>query len=493
MIKFNNDAAEYILETTEELYKGVSMTAGPLGYDYLFDTPWGRATTHDGATVAQDISRTQGGNLIAAAALSTESNVGDGTTTATILAYHLLNEAIKLGRAGFNVPQIKRQMEAASKVILTKLDDISEPSKDLKSIATISAADPHLGEIIAKVIEVVGHDGAVSVEETSDLTTSYQIVEGYTFARGFISPAMVTEGKKAVYTKPNILITDQKIYTMTDLLPLIDHLAKNNQNNLVIICEDLSDDALSQINLNNAKGSFKVLAVKAPFLGEERTQYLFDMAALTGAIMIEAGTYSITGTSPEVLGRAETVISTRDQTTIIDGGGDREMISQRIAELKAEDELARATALDLKVAVIRVGGATEGETIERKDRVDDAVAATKAAAIGGIVPGGGVTPIYLASFLKEDDLGTKVLRHALLQPFRVLTVNAGLNPDELIPLVQKAKFGMGYDLFDATKLIDLKKAGIIDPAWVTREAIRNAVSVAGTAMKIGAASIKDKE
>lgn len=493
MILSATETRDDILKKSLELYEAVRTTAGPKGGDYLFETPYGLATTHDGATVARVVAELQGGNLISGAASAVERKVGDGTTAVISVTHHLIDQAYSLIAAKHNPIVLRDSIYTASTKALDQLDTMATPATDLVAAATISSRDPKLGEIIGTIVKVTGADGSVIVEETDSLADSYEIVEGYSFARGYTSPLMANERKNAVYTSTPILITDESITSIQDLLPLLEKIG-NKHNKLVVICGEVDEVALRQITTFSQKNPFSLLVIKAPFLAQERTHYLSDIAAMTGAVFVsgEMG-YSITRLDPSMLGSADKVVSTKDATTIIGGGGDPEAITSRIIELRDDNEMARAAALDLKVAVIRVGGITVEEMSEKKYRVDDAVAATKAALSGGIVPGGEVTLVRLAQSLSDETIGERILKVALVQPFRDIITNAGLNADEKLPLIISAKDGYGFDLNAPDKLVDMKKAGIVDPMWVLREVILNAVSIAGTAIKIGGSAYRDKE
>ncbi|HUC20580.1 MAG TPA: chaperonin GroEL, partial [Candidatus Polarisedimenticolaceae bacterium] len=379
----------------------------------------------------------------------------------------------------------------------------------IAQVATVSAGDPEIGELIADVIEAVGEDGSVTVEQGQGLGLEKEVVEGFKIDRGYVSAYMVTDTAhmEAVYEKPLILITDKKISSIQDILPLLEKVAQAGKKELVIIAEDVDGEALATLILNRLKGVFNALAIKAPSFGDRRKAVLEDIATLTGAAVIsEEQGITFENATLDMLGTARKVIATKDDTTIIEGGGKPSDIQQRMVQIKAQAENAtsefdkekmeeRLAAMAGKVAVIKVGGATETEISEKKDRVDDAVAATKAAVAEGIVPGGGVTLVDLskridasvASVVDSQTAGAVILKEALLHPFRQLMMNAGLNADaKLAKVLESAKPGHGFDVNKPEKLIDLKVAGIVDPAKVTREAVQNAVSIAGTAMTMGA-------
>jgi chaperonin GroEL len=395
-------------------------------------------------------------------------------------------------------------------------EDIKENKKRVAEVATISAGDAEIGNLIASVIEKVGKDGVVTVEEGQGLALESEVVEGFTFDKGFVSPYMVTDATRmeAVADKPAIVITDKKIGSIQEFLPLLEKLAQAGKKDLVLIAEDVEGEALGTFILNKLKGVFNTIAVKAPAFGDRRKDVLNDIAILTGAeVITEDRGMTFENVDLDVVGSARKVIVTADETTIIEGGGGAAELKARIDQIATQAKAAsseydkenldkRRAALEGKVAVIKVGGATETEIEEKKFRVDDAVAATKAALSDGIVPGGGVTLINLSQFLEENNSkladanpGRNLLKSSLEQPFRILLDNAGLNADEWLPLVKKAKPGQGVDVNNPTKLVDLKAAGIVDPTRVTKEAILNAASIAGTSMTMGAlvAEVPEKE
>jgi chaperonin GroEL len=441
---------------------------------------------------------------------------GDGTTTVTVLTYHILNEANKLIAAGHNPMQLRKGLEAAAQDVIKQLDGQSENIAGKKNrvaeVATISAGDEQIGNLIAEVMEKVGKDGVVTVEEGQGLTMESEVVEGFTMDRGYVSPYMVTDTTRmeAVYDKPAILVTDQKISSIQDFLPMLEKLAQAGKKDLVLIAEDVEGEALGTLILNRLKGVFNTVAVKAPAFGDRRKEILQDIAILTGGEVISEDTgTTFDNAELSVIGTARRVIVTKDDTTIIEGAGSAADVKARIAQINAQTDAAsseydkenlekRRAALSGKVAVIKVGGATETEIEEKKFRVDDAVAAVKAALDEGIVPGGGVTLVDAAKAIKpagsdSEAAGANLLKNALEQPFRILLTNSGLNPDEWLPQVKKGKGGLGVDVNNPDKLTDLKAAGIVDPTRVTKEAVQNAASIAGTAMTMGAVVVEVPE
>lgn len=517
---YDEDARKRVLGGAEILYNAVKTTMGPKGRNVVISKSYGAPTvTHDGVTVAKGVEIADeddetlgykvGAELIKQAASKMNDVAGDGTTTVTVLTYHILNEANKLIAAGHNPMQLRKGLEFASHDVLAKLGSLSEDIKGKKSrvaeVATISAGDSEIGDLIADVIDSVGKDGVVTVEEGQGLSLESEVVEGFTFDKGFVSAYMVTDTARmeAVADKPAIVITDQKISSIQEFLPLLEKLAAAGKKDLVLIADEVEGEALTTLVLNKLKGVFNTIAVKAPAFGDRRKEILEDIAILTGGQVIsEERNMTFENVELDVIGSARKIIVSQDETTIIEGAGKPAAVKARIAQIAAQAGNApseydrenlekRRAALQGKVAVIKVGGATETEIEEKKFRVDDAVHAVKAALEEGIVPGGGVTQVNLADFIKVDGhgpeaAGAQLLKNALEQPFRILMENAGLNADEWLPKVKAAKKGQGVDVNAPTKLVDLKNVGVVDPTRVTKEAIQNAVSIAGTSMTMGA-------
>ena len=512
---YGDEAREKVIAGAKTLADAVKTTMGPKGRNVVISKSYGGPNvTHDGVTVAEAIDLPEnednlgekvGAELIKQAAKKMNKAAGDGTTTVTVLTYEILKEANRLIAAGHNPMELRKGVEKAGAQVLSELNKIAEPvdgKNDLiTEVASISAGDTEIGKLIASVISRIGKDGVVSVEAGQGLAMESEITEGFTFDRGYVSAYMATDTNRmeAVYDKPAIIITDKKISSAQEMLPLMEKLVASGKKDIVLIAEDVEGEALGILILNRLKGALNTVAVKAPSFGDRRKEVLQDIATLTGASVITSDqgmTFDNVGL--EVVGSARKVIVAKDNTTIIEGAGDKTTISQRIDQIKAQAGVAtsdydreqldkRAAALSGKVAVIKVGGATETEIDEKKYRVDDAVAAVKAALLEGIVPGGGVTPINLASKITGDSAGAEIMRNALLMPFKQLATNAGLNAEALLAQVQEAKPGYGVDVANYQgKLIDLKKAGVVDPAMVTYQAIQNAVSIASTAMTMGA-------
>ena len=518
---YDDDARARVLGGAKALYDAVKVTYGPKGRNVVIAKGFGGPTvTHDGVTVAEGIELPEnddetlgykvGADLIKQAAKNLNKQAGDGTTTVTVLTYSILKEANRLIAAGHNPMELRKGIEQAGAEIVKELNKLAEPiegkSERVAEVATISAGDAEIGKLIAGVIEKVGKDGVVTVEAGQGLELEAEVVEGFSLDKGWVSPFFVTDTgrQEAVYEKPAILITDKKISSVQEFLPMLEKLAQSGKKDVVLIADEVEGEALSILVLNKLKGVFNTVAVKAPSFGDRRKEILRDIAVLTGATVIsEDHGLTFENAGLEVLGSARKVIVGKDETTIVEGAGKPSAVKEQIAQIKALSDNAsseyekeqfdkRAAALSGKVAVIKVGGATETEIDEKKFRVDDAVAATKAALAEGIVAGGGVTLVNLAGGLKvsgADSIaaGRQILKDALKQPFLQIMRNAGLNADALLAQVEAGKAGFGVNVMKPeNELVDVKKAGVIDPARVTKEAVQNAVSIASTAATMGA-------
>ena len=408
--------------------------------------------------------------------------------------------------------ELRKGIEKAGQEIVEKINQTAEKiagdDKKVAEVATISAGDPEIGKLIADVISKIGKDGIVTVEAGQGLEMEQEIVEGFSYDKGYSSPFFVTDvnRQEAVFDKPLILLTDKKISTSNEILPILEKVAQSGHKDLVIIAEEVSGEALSLLVLNKLKGVFNSLVLKAPAFGDRRKEILEDIAVLTNAVVIsEDKGMKLEDIEISALGSAKKIIATKDNSTIISGTGDQKAVKERIDLIKSQANLAtsdydreqyekRAAALSGKVAVIKVGGATETEIDEKKYRVDDAVAATKAALDEGIVAGGGVTLVNLANQLTDDNAGTKIVKNALKTPLLHILENAGLNSQALLATVENAKPGQGINVMEPEKgLQDLKKTGVIDPARVTREAVQNAISIAATAITMGALIVEIPE
>ncbi len=510
---FSEEARRNLKIGVDILANAVKTTLGPKGRNVALDKKWGAPTiTHDGVTVAKEIElkdpyQNMGAQLLKEAATKTNDVAGDGTTTATVLAQSIVNEGLKNVAAGANPMLLKRGIEKAATALSKAIREMAievETRDDVAHVAAISANDRQIGELIAEVMDKVGKDGVITVEESKGLEFETEYVEGMQFDRGYISPYFVTnpERMEAVLEEPYILIHEKKISAAQDLVPLLEKLLQVGKRELLVIAEDVEGEALATLVLNKLRGVLNVVAVKAPGFGERRKRMLEDIAILTGGQVIseELGR-KLENVQISDLGRADKVVVTKDDTTIVGGKGDEAAIKGRIEQIRAEIERAtsdydreklqeRLAKLAGGVAIIRVGAATEVELKEKKHRVEDALSATRAAVEEGIVPGGGVALINAAKAL--DDLekelegdvltGVKIVRRALEEPMRQLAINAGYDGAVVVEEVRRRQReqnnpNIGFDVL-AEDYVDMVKAGIIDPAKVTRSAVENAASIA---------------
>ena len=515
-IYYEAEAREKVLSGAKQLYDAVKVTFGPKGKNVIIEKEYGAPViTHDGVTVAEavelpskeeSLGEAVGAKLIKAAAQKLNKVAGDGTTTVTVLTYNILAEANKLIAAGVNPMELRRGIEKAGAEIVAGIEKSAEKiagdSKKIAEVATISAGDSEIGQLIAEVIAKIGKDGVVTVEAGQGLTMEQEIVEGFSYDKGYASAFFITDvnRQEAVFEKPLVLVCDKKIGAASEILPLLEKCAQAGKKDLVIIAEEVEGEALSLLVLNKLKGVFNSLVLKAPSFGERRKEIMEDIAILTDATVVSADKgLKLEEVGLEVLGSCGKVIAEKDSTTIIKGAGAKPAVEARIELIHAlaasaktdyerEEYEKRAAALSGKVAVIKVGGVTETEIEEKKYRVDDAVAAVKAALADGIVTGGGVTLVNLATMLDDGDAGAKIVKEALKAPFIHIMENAGLNAEALLDKVENSsKAGFGINVMTPEKgLVDLKKAGVIDPAKVTKEAVANAVSIAATAITMGA-------
>ncbi len=525
---YDDDARERVLGGAKALYDAVKVTYGPKGRNVVIAKGYGGPTvTHDGVTVAESVDLPEGDDetlgykvgaeLIKQAAQKLNKAAGDGTTTVTVLTYNILKEANRLIAAGHNPMELRKGIEAAASDIIQQLDKLAESvegkTERVAEVATISAGDAQIGKLIADVFASVGKDGVITVEAGQGLDLESEVVEGFNLDKGWSSPFFVTDTarQEAVYDKPAIVITDKKISSVQEFLPLIEKLAQAGKKDVVLIADEVEGEALSILILNKLKGVLNTVAVKAPAFGDRRKEILQDIAILTGGQVIsEDQGLTFENVDLDVIGSARKIIVGKDSTTIIEGAGKAADVKSRITQIIAQADNAsseydkeqyekRAAALRGKVAVIKVGGATETEIDEKKFRVDDAVAATKAALAEGIVAGGGVTLVNLAAGIKADGsdsiaAGRQILKNALRVPFTLITENAGLNSAALLAQVEAGKPGFGVDVNAPDKgLVDVKKAGVIDPVKVTKEAVQNAVSIASTAATMGALVVEVPE
>ena len=503
---FDEQARHALRTGIDQLADAVRITLGPRGRNVVLDKKFGPPTiTNDGVTIAKEIELADefqniGAQLAKEIASKTNDIAGDGTTTATVLGQAIVHEGLKNVAAGADPMALKRGIEAGSRAIVDQIGKDSTPvtTRDqMAQVAAISAASPDIGDLIGDVMEAAGKDGVITVEESKGIQTEIEYVEGMAFDRGYISPYFVTDPDRmeAVVDEPAILITDQKLSSVNDILPLLEKQLQVSKD-LVIIAEDIEGEALATLAVNRLRGTLNVIAVKAPGFGDRRKDNLGDVAAITGATLIspEIGR-SLDSATPEDLGKARRIVSTKEETTIIEGHGTPEGITDRISMVKAA--LDRATSewdreklqerlgkLAGSVAVIKVGAATEVELTEKKHRVEDALSATRAAVEEGMVPGGGVAFINALSVLDGVELegdeatGVRILRRALEEPMRRIAANAGADGSVIVREVQGLPKGEGYDAATGN-YGDMVEAGIIDPAKVTKAALENAVSIAG--------------
>ena len=504
-IIYDQDARTKLKVGVDAVAKAVGATMGPLGRNVGLDKSWGAPNiTHDGVTVAKEIElkdkfENMGAQLVTQAASKTNDVAGDGTTTAIVLAQALVDAGLKNIAAGANPMFIRRGLEKAAKEVTAEISKMAKPIKtkaEQAQVATNSAQDDEIGQIIADAMEKVGADGVITVEEGKSLGMELETKEGMNFDQGYLSPYFVTDADKMVATmdSPYILITDKKIDNIQDLVPMLENLVKTAPN-LVIIAEDIEGQALATLVVNKLRGSLKVLAVKAPGFGDRRKALLEDIAIVTGGTLISEDTgRKLDSVTLEDLGRAEKIITTKDDTTIVGGKGKPQDIKNRESQIRREiDESTsdydqeklheRLAKLVGGVAIINVGAATETEMKEKKYRVEDAVNATQAAVAEGIVPGGGVACLKARKVLAkmklpgDEQVGITILHEALEKPFRKLVENAGLEPGRYIKEVEEnLDKNLGFNVMTA-EIVDMVKAGVIDPAKVTRTAIENAVSV----------------
>ena len=509
---FKEEARRGLKKGVDTLANAVVTTLGPKGRNVALDKKFGAPTvTHDGVTVAKEIEledpyENMGAQLLKEAATKTNDIAGDGTTTATLLAQAIVNEGLRNVAAGANPMLLKRGIEAATEAVSRFILDSATPistKEEIANVASVSAQDTEIGNLIAEVMDKVGKDGVVTVEESKGLEFETEYVEGMQFDRGYISPYFITspESMEAVVQEPYILIYDKKISAATDIVPILEKLVQIGKRDLVVIAEDVDGEALATLVLNKLRGMLNVLAVKAPGFGDRRKAMLRDIAILTGGTVIseETGRKLETVTLQD-LGRAGKVVSTKDDTTIVDGQGEESAIKGRIEEIRREIEAStsdydreklqeRLAKLSGGVAVIRVGAATETELKEKKHRVEDALSATRAAVEEGIVPGGGVALVNATAALdnvrlayEDENTGVKIVRSALEMPMRKIAENAGLDGAVIIQEVrrhQKSKKNprIGYNVI-TNEYVDMIEAGIPDPAKVTRGAVANAASIA---------------
>ena len=507
IIKYGEDARKSLLEGVNKLADTVKVTLGPKGRNVVLDKSFGAPLiTNDGVTIAKEIEledkfENMGARLVKEVSTKTNDVAGDGTTTATVLAQSMIKEGVKNVAAGADPMAIKRGIDKAVNLAVEGLKEISSPvngKEDIARVASISANNEEVGNLIADAMEKVSKDGVITIEESKTSNTELNVVEGMQFDKGYLSPYMATDTEKmeAILDNPYILITDKKISNIQEILPLLESLMQES-GKLLIICDDMEGEALSTLILNKLRGVLNVVAVKAPGFGDKRKAMLQDIATLTGGEVITSDLgLELKDTTIAQLGRAKQVKVQKENTIIVDGSGDKQQIADRVAQIKAqinetksdydkENLQERLAKLAGGVAVIGVGAATEVEMKDRKLRIEDALSATKAAVEEGIVAGGGTALLNVTSKVQKllaelsggEKLGAEIVLKALEEPAKQIARNCGLEPAVIVEKVKSEKEGIGFDAATES-YVDMKKAGIVDPTKVTRSALQNAASIA---------------
>ena len=508
-IQFNVEARAKMKEGADALANAVKVTLGPKGRNVVIDKKFGAPqVTKDGVTVAKEVEledhfANMGAQMVKEVASKTNEQAGDGTTTATVLAQAIINVGLKNVTAGANPMDLKRGIDKAVVAVVDSLREqsqtVGEDFAKIEQVGTISANnDSYIGKLIADAMSKVKKDGVITVEEAKGTDTEVKVVEGMQFDRGYISPYFMTNGEKmeAVLDSPEILITDKKISTMKDLLPILEPIAREGKS-LLIIAEDVDGEALTTLVVNKLRGTLKIAAVKAPGFGDRRKEMLQDIATLTGGVVVsEERGFTLENTTPDMLGKAEKVVITKENTTVVNGCGDKDAIKERTDLIRKQIETTtsdydreklqeRLGKLAGGVAVLYVGAATEVEMKEKKDRVEDALSATRAAVEEGIVPGGGVAYIRAAEALKnlkgeneDETTGIHIVARAIEEPLRQIAENAGVEGSVIIQKIREGKGDFGYNA-RTEEYVNMFKAGVIDPTKVARVALENAASVAG--------------
>ena len=521
-IKFGEDARKSLLNGVNKLADTVKVTLGPKGRNVVLDKEFGAPLiTNDGVTIAKEIElsdpfENMGARLVKQVSTKTNDVAGDGTTTATVLAQSMIKEGVKNVAAGGDPMAIKRGIDKAVEASVKALKDISSTvngKEDIARVASISANNEEVGELISEAMEKVSKDGVITIEESKTSNTELNVVEGMQFDKGYVSPYMVTDTEKmeTVMDNPYILITDKKISNIQELLPLLETLMQNS-GKLVIICDDVEQEALSTLILNKLRGVLNVVAVKAPGYGDKRKEMLQDIAVLTGGEVITSDLgLELKDTTIEQLGRAKQVKVQKENTIIVDGMGDKQQIADRVGQLKAQiaEEKSEFTKETLQerlakiaggVAVIGVGAATEVEMKDKKLRIEDALSATRAAVEEGIVAGGGTAYLNIIPEVEkevrtlqgDEKLGASIVLKALEEPAKQIAVNAGLEPAVIVEKVKTSEKGVGFNAANNT-YVDMKKAGIVDPTKVSRSALQNAASVASMVLTTESIVTEKKE
>lgn len=505
-IYYNEQGRDALKKGVNKLADAVKVTLGPKGRNVVLDKGFGSPTiTKDGVTVAKEIELEDkfeniGAELVKEVATKTNDVAGDGTTTATLLAQALVNEGIRNVAAGANPMIVKRGMEKGVETVIKYLKDISKEivkKEEKEQVAAISANDPEIGKVIAETMEMVGNEGVITVEESQTFGIQKEVVEGLQFDKGYVSPYLITNPDRleAVYEDCYILITDQKISSVNDIVPLLEKMSQAGKKDLVIIADEIEGEALATLIVNKIRGTFNSLAVKAPGFGDRRKEMLEDIAVVTGGrVVSEEVGLKLENVDLESLGQARKVIATKETTTIVEGKGDEKEIKDRITRIKKEIEdtesdfdkeklQERLAKLSGGVAVIKVGAATETEMQEKKHRIEDALSATRAAIEEGIVVGGGVALVRAVKSLEnielagDEQVGIEILKKALEEPTKQIAENAGKEGSVVVEEIKKLQKNEGYNAL-TNQYEDLVKAGIIDPTKVTRSALQNATSIA---------------
>lgn len=515
MIQFGEEARRAMQSGVDKLANTVKVTLGPKGRNVILDKKFGSPLiTNDGVSIAREIEledpyENMGAQLVKEVATKTNDVAGDGTTTATLLAQAIIREGLKNVTAGANPILIRNGIRKAVDVAVEEIKNISKPvagKEDIARVAAISAADEEIGTLISEAMEKVGNEGVITVEESKSMGTELDVVEGMQFDRGYVSPYMATDTEKmeALLDNPLILITDKKISNIQEILPILEQIVQNGRK-LLIIAEDVEGEAMATLVVNKLRGTVNCVAVKAPGFGDRRKEMLQDIAILTGGEVIseELGR-DLKEVTLDMLGQAESVKVTKESTTIVNGKGEKSLIQERIGQIKVQIEETssefdkeklqeRLAKLSGGVAVIKVGAATETELKERKLRIEDALAATKAAVEEGIVPGGGTAYVNvinkvaeLTSEVADTQVGINIIVKALEEPMRQIAINAGLEGSVIIEKVKYSEAGIGYDALN-DKYVNMLQTGIVDPTKVTRSALQNAASVASTFLTTEAA------
>ena len=506
-ITFNEEARQALKRGVDKLANTVKVTLGPRGSNVVLEKSYGTPIiTNDGVTIAKEIELADrleniGASLVREASTKTNDVAGDGTTTAALLAQAIITEGLKNITSGTNPMVLKKGLEKGVAAVVAELrNKISKPiskKEEIIQVATISAQDPEIGSLIGEIIDIVGKDGVITVEESQSFGISKEIVEGLQFDRGYVSPYMVTNAERmeSVYENARILITDQKLSSLQEILPLLEKVAQSGSKELVIIAEEVEGEALATLVVNKLRGTFHTLAIKAPGFGDRKKEILEDIAIITGGTVIsEERGVKLDKAEISMLGLARKVIATKENTTIVGGKGKKSDLDKRVKQIKAQIEQTdsefdreklqeRSAKLSGGVAVVKVGAATEVEQKEKQYRIEDAIAATKAAVEEGIVPGGGVALIRAIDALDkvkaegEERIGVNILRRALEEPLRQIAQNAGIDGSVAASEVKKAKGAQGFNALTGV-YEDMVKAGVIDPTKVVRSALQNAASVA---------------